>query len=83
VVADQRGSLPVRLWPGAHAAAYQRGFTVSLSRLIGDLAYTGRERFERVTTAVLIASLIASGSAAVAFRIRVHQRARTDGKENT
>jgi Na+:H+ antiporter, NhaA family len=43
------------------------GFTVSL--LIGDLAYAGSVRFERVTTAVLSASLIASVSAAVIFRI--------------
>jgi NhaA family Na+:H+ antiporter len=59
------------------------GFTVSL--LIGDLAYTGTDRFERVTTAVLIASLIASLSAAAAFRVRVRQRGgtgRTAGKEN-
>ncbi|MEO5876805.1 MAG: Na+/H+ antiporter NhaA [Streptosporangiaceae bacterium] len=47
------------------------GFTVSL--LIGDLAYTGTEHSERVTTAVLIASLIASMAATVAFRLRVRQ----------
>src|SRR5207245_2206164 len=50
------------------------GFTVSL--LIGDLAYTGTPRNDRVTTAVLLASLLASAIAAVAFRIRVRQRAR-------
>jgi NhaA family Na+:H+ antiporter len=50
------------------------GFTVSL--LIGDLAYAGTSRFERVTTAVLGASLIASVSAAVTFRIRGRRRVR-------
>ena len=55
------------------------GFTVSL--LIGDLTYTGTERFERVTTAVLIASVIASVAAAAAFRVRVRQRGRALGKE--
>lgn len=50
------------------------GFTVSL--LIGGLAYPGDAQFERVTTAVLIASLIASAAATVVFRIRVRQRAR-------
>jgi NhaA family Na+:H+ antiporter len=49
------------------------GFTVSL--LIGDLAYAGTARNDRVTTAVLIASVLASAIAAVAFRIRVRQRA--------
>ena len=50
------------------------GFTVSL--LIGDLAYAGTIRFERVTTAVLSASVIASVSAAVIFRIRGRRRSR-------
>lgn len=48
------------------------GFTVSL--LIGDLAYTGTPRNDRVTTAVLIASLLASVIAAVAFRIHIRRR---------
>lgn len=52
------------------------GFTVSL--LIGGLAYQEPAQFERVATAVLIASLLASASAAVAFRIRVRQQARDD-----
>ncbi|GAB3656918.1 Na+/H+ antiporter NhaA [Actinocorallia lasiicapitis] len=55
------------------------GFTVSL--LIGDLAYTGTEHSERVTTAVLIASLVASLCAAVAFRFRVRVHAQ-EGKES-
>ncbi|QXJ23151.1 Na+/H+ antiporter NhaA [Actinomadura graeca] len=52
------------------------GFTVSL--LIGGLAYTDPSQFERVTTAVLIASVIASAAATVVFRRRVRQRARLD-----
>ncbi|MGI5324413.1 Na+/H+ antiporter NhaA [Actinomadura nitritigenes] len=48
------------------------GFTVSL--LIGGLAYTDPSRFERVTTAVLIASIIASAAAAVVFRRRARPR---------
>ncbi|MFI0354405.1 Na+/H+ antiporter NhaA [Actinomadura sp. 9N407] len=44
------------------------GFTVSL--LIGGLAYTDPAQFERVTTAVLIASLIASVGATIIFRSR-------------
>jgi NhaA family Na+:H+ antiporter len=51
------------------------GFTVSL--LIGGLAYTDPSQFERVTTAVLIASVLASAAAAVVFRRRVRARART------
>ncbi|TDD71126.1 Na+/H+ antiporter NhaA [Actinomadura darangshiensis] len=50
------------------------GFTVSL--LIGGLAYTDPSQFERVTTAVLIASVLASAAAAVVFRRRVRLRAR-------
>ncbi|WP_037558595.1 Na+/H+ antiporter NhaA [Spirillospora albida] len=53
------------------------GFTVSL--LIGGLAYTDPSQFERVTTAVLIASLVASAAATVVFRHRVRVRARPDG----
>ena len=49
------------------------GFTVSL--LIGGLAYTDPSQFERVTTAVLIASVLASAAAAVVFRRRVRLRA--------
>ncbi|GIH25990.1 Na(+)/H(+) antiporter NhaA [Acrocarpospora phusangensis] len=49
------------------------GFTVSL--LIGDKAFPGDDR---VTTAVLIASVIASGVAAALLRIRVRVRARDD-----
>jgi NhaA family Na+:H+ antiporter len=52
------------------------GFTVSL--LIGGLAYTDPAQFERVTTAVLIASVIASVAASVVFRHRVRQRALAD-----
>ncbi|WP_279508140.1 Na+/H+ antiporter NhaA [Actinomadura sp. KC06] len=52
------------------------GFTVSL--LIGGLAYTDPSQFERVTTAVLIASVLASAAAAVVFRRRVRLRARRD-----
>lgn len=52
------------------------GFTVSL--LIGGLAYTDPAQFERVTTAVLIASVIASAAATVVFRRRVRQRARQE-----
>ncbi len=52
------------------------GFTVSL--LIGGLAYTDPSQFERVTTAVLIASVLASAAAAVVFRRRVRVRARPD-----
>ncbi|MFD0684091.1 Na+/H+ antiporter NhaA [Actinomadura fibrosa] len=52
------------------------GFTVSL--LIGGLAYTDPSQFERVTTAVLIASLLASAAATVVFRRRVRLRARPD-----
>ena len=52
------------------------GFTVSL--LIGGLAYPDPAQFERVTTAVLIASLIASVAASMVFRHRVRQRARID-----
>ncbi|MUN38064.1 Na+/H+ antiporter NhaA [Actinomadura sp. NEAU-AAG5] len=52
------------------------GFTVSL--LIGGLAYTDPSQFERVTTAVLIASVLASAAATVVFRRRVRQRARLD-----
>jgi NhaA family Na+:H+ antiporter len=52
------------------------GFTVSL--LIGGLAYTDPAQSERVTTAVLIASLIASAAGSVLFRHRVRQRVRAD-----
>ncbi|MEO3823121.1 Na+/H+ antiporter NhaA [Actinomadura sp. B10D3] len=52
------------------------GFTVSL--LIGGLAYTDPSQFERVTTAVLIASVLASAAAIVVFRRRVRLRARPD-----
>lgn len=55
------------------------GFTVSL--LIGDLAYSDPARFERVTTAVLVASFLAAAAAAVAFRARVRQRVRQDQEE--
>ncbi|KAB2351036.1 Na+/H+ antiporter NhaA [Actinomadura rudentiformis] len=51
------------------------GFTVSL--LIGGLAYPDPAQFERVTTAVLIASLLASAAASLVFRHRVRQRARS------
>jgi NhaA family Na+:H+ antiporter len=76
------------VWANAHLGSYNRlrwreiaavampagvGFTVSL--LIGGLAYQEPAQFERVATAVLIASLLASASAAVAFRIRVRQQA--------
>ncbi|MCP2340369.1 Na+/H+ antiporter NhaA [Actinomadura rupiterrae] len=50
------------------------GFTVSL--LIGGLAYPDPAQFERVTTAVLIASVLASVAASAVFRHRVRQRAR-------
>ncbi|GLZ13778.1 Na(+)/H(+) antiporter NhaA 3 [Actinomadura sp. NBRC 104425] len=49
------------------------GFTVSL--LIGGLAYTDPAQFERVTTAVLIASLVASAGATIVFRRRMRARA--------
>ncbi|SEG93260.1 sodium/proton antiporter, NhaA family [Thermomonospora echinospora] len=49
------------------------GFTVSL--LIGGLAYPDAAQSERVTTAVLVASLFASALATVVFRVRVRQRA--------
>jgi NhaA family Na+:H+ antiporter len=49
------------------------GFTVSL--LIGGLAYTDPAQLERVTTAVLIGSLIASGAATIVFRIRTRKHA--------
>ncbi|MFG1998403.1 Na+/H+ antiporter NhaA [Spirillospora sp. NPDC048911] len=52
------------------------GFTVSL--LIGGLAYPDPSQFERVTTAVLIASLFASLAASLVFRHRVRQRARAE-----
>ncbi|MEU6034392.1 Na+/H+ antiporter NhaA [Actinomadura sp. NPDC047616] len=52
------------------------GFTVSL--LIGGLAYTDPAQFERVTTAVLIASLIASAGATIVFRRRMRARARAE-----
>ncbi|WP_233525804.1 Na+/H+ antiporter NhaA [Actinomadura spongiicola] len=52
------------------------GFTVSL--LIGGLAYTDPSQFERVTTAVLIASVLASAAAAVVFRRRARLRAGPD-----
>ncbi|GAA2619532.1 Na+/H+ antiporter NhaA [Actinomadura fulvescens] len=52
------------------------GFTVSL--LIGGLAYPDPAQFERVTTAVLIASLLASVAASLVFRHRVRQRARAE-----
>ncbi|MEU5877269.1 Na+/H+ antiporter NhaA [Spirillospora sp. NPDC047279] len=55
------------------------GFTVSL--LIGGLAYPDPAQFERVTTAVLIASLIASAAASTVFRHRVRQRARAEVPE--
>ncbi|RFU41579.1 Na+/H+ antiporter NhaA [Actinomadura logoneensis] len=51
------------------------GFTVSL--LIGGLAYPDPAQFERVTTAVLIASVTASAVASAIFRHRVRQRARS------
>jgi NhaA family Na+:H+ antiporter len=69
------GELHWRDIAGASALAGV-GFTVSL--LIGGLAYPDEARFERVTTAVLIASLIASTLATVAFRLRVRQRAAVD-----
>ncbi|MEU5989951.1 Na+/H+ antiporter NhaA [Spirillospora sp. NPDC047418] len=50
------------------------GFTVSL--LIGGLAYTDPSQFERVTTAVLIASVLAAAAAAAVFPRRVRVRAR-------
>ncbi|MFC0040747.1 Na+/H+ antiporter NhaA [Actinomadura rayongensis] len=49
------------------------GFTVSL--LIGGLAYGDAARFTHVTTSVLIASLVASVTAAVVFRLRARRRA--------
>ncbi|WP_245592545.1 Na+/H+ antiporter NhaA [Actinomadura rifamycini] len=49
------------------------GFTVSL--LIGGLAYTDPSQLERVTTAVLIASVLASAAATVVFRRRTRARA--------
>ena len=52
------------------------GFTVSL--LIGGLAYPDPSQLERVTTAVLIASVLASAAAAVVFRRRVRVRARPE-----
>ncbi|MFI0449131.1 Na+/H+ antiporter NhaA [Actinomadura sp. 6N118] len=52
------------------------GFTVSV--LIGGLAYPDPAQFERVTTAVLIASLLASAAASLVFRHRVRQRGRTE-----
>ncbi|MFD0854503.1 Na+/H+ antiporter NhaA, partial [Actinomadura adrarensis] len=48
------------------------GFTVSL--LIGGLAYTDPAQLERVTTAILIASVVASAGATIVFRIRARQR---------
>ncbi|MDL4773358.1 Na+/H+ antiporter NhaA [Actinomadura xylanilytica] len=53
------------------------GFTVSL--LIGGLAYPDPAQFERVTTAVLIASVLASVAATIVFRRRVRRRALLDG----
>jgi NhaA family Na+:H+ antiporter len=53
------------------------GFTVSL--LIGTLAYDGTPHLERVTTAVLIATVIAGLSAAVLLRIRVRKRRAAPG----
>ncbi|GAA4239405.1 hypothetical protein GCM10022254_59390 [Actinomadura meridiana] len=58
---------------GGVAALAGVGFTVSL--LIGGLAYTDPAQFERVTTAVLIASVLASAAAAVVFRRRARLRA--------
>lgn len=48
------------------------GFTVSL--LIGDLAYGGTAHAERVTTAVLIATVISGALAAVVLCVRVRKR---------
>ena len=48
------------------------GFTVSL--LIGDLAYGGSAHAERVTTAVLIATVISGVLAAILLRVRVRKR---------
>ncbi|HXA61928.1 MAG TPA: Na+/H+ antiporter NhaA [Streptosporangiaceae bacterium] len=75
------------VWANVHLGSYTRrlqwreiaavaipagvGFTVSL--LIGGLAYQEPAQFERVATAVLIASLLASAS--VAFPIRVRRQA--------
>ncbi|MEU8800740.1 Na+/H+ antiporter NhaA [Spirillospora sp. NPDC048819] len=61
---------------GSSRGLHGVGFTVSL--LIGGLAYTDPSQFERVTTAVLIASILASAAAAVVFRRRVRLRARPD-----
>ncbi|WP_245656477.1 Na+/H+ antiporter NhaA [Microtetraspora fusca] len=49
------------------------GFTVAL--LIGDRAYPG---MEKITTAVLVASFIASVLAAILLHVRVRRRARDD-----
>ncbi|MGI5485214.1 Na+/H+ antiporter NhaA [Microtetraspora malaysiensis] len=49
------------------------GFTVAL--LIGDRAYPG---MEKITTAVLVASFIASVLAAILLHVRVRKRARDD-----
>ncbi len=49
------------------------GFTVAL--LIGDRAYPG---MERITTAVLVASFVASALAAILLHVRVRRRARND-----
>lgn len=57
------------------------GFTVSL--LLGDLAYAGSERFERVTTAVLIASVIAASAATVVFRLHTRRRPRDTPSDHT
>jgi NhaA family Na+:H+ antiporter len=53
------------------------GFTVSL--LIGDLAYDGTPHLERVTTAVLIATVIAGVLSAILLRIRVRRRRAAPG----
>ncbi|GAA1553939.1 hypothetical protein GCM10009678_41120 [Actinomadura kijaniata] len=50
------------------------GFTVSL--LIGGLAYDDPAQSERVTTAVLVASVVASAAATAVFRRRVRVRRR-------
>ncbi|MFG2248969.1 Na+/H+ antiporter NhaA [Spirillospora sp. NPDC048823] len=63
-------------WSVGSGGLHGAGSTVSL--LIGGLAYTDPSQFERVTTAVLIASIPASAAAAVVFRRRVRLRARPD-----
>jgi NhaA family Na+:H+ antiporter len=68
-------------WPDIAAVAVLAGVGFTVSLLIGDLAYAGTPRNDRVTTAVLIASALASVIATVAFRIRVRTARLSRGQE--